>query len=135
VIEVHHVPTSFVHQQWAAVADHLAAALEHAHGDVTLDQLRADLGSNRAALYKWVDDGQVVGAAAVVFQNQRNARVAFVVAIGGRGVYSRAARDQFFELLRRGGATKVAGAMRDSMLRLNSRMGLKKKYIIAEADL
>jgi hypothetical protein len=134
-MKVDYVPTSFVQQQWHLVADHLSAALEYSHGDITLDQLRADLGSNRAALYKWVDDGQVVGAAAVVFQNQRNARVAFVVAIGGRGVFSRTARDQFFELLRRGGATKMAGAMRDSMVRLSTRMGLKKKYTIAEVDL
>lgn len=135
MIEVHHVPTSFVHQQWTSVAEHLAAALEYAQGDLTLDQLRADLGTNRLALYKWVDGVQTVGAAAVAFQNKPNARVAFVVAIGGRGVFDLHAWGRFCDLLRRAGATKVAGAMRDSMLRLTRRVGVRKKYSIGEVDL
>lgn len=135
MIEVQHVPTSFVHQQWPLVEAYLAAALEYSHGDITLDQLRAELGSSRLALYKWVDAGEVVGAAAVVFQNKPNARVAFVVAIGGRGVFDLRAWEGFCNLLRRTGATKVAGAMRDSMLRLTRRVGVRKKYTIGEVDL
>jgi len=134
-MKVDYVPTSFVQQQWHLVADHLAAALEHAHGDVTLDQLRAEIGGNRAALYKWLHGARVTGAAAVMFQNKPNARVAFVIAIGGRDVFDQDAWDQFCELLRRNGATKVAGSMRDSMVRLTRRVGMKKKYTIAEADL
>ena len=129
------MPTAFVQQQWPLVAHHLAAALEYAHGDLTLDQLRADLSANRMALYKAINDGKVMGAAAVSFQNQRNARVAFIVAIGGSGLANRTLCVQFFDLLRKNGATKVAGAMRESMVRLASRVGLKKKYVIAEADL
>ena len=134
MIEVHHVPTAFVHQQWASVAEHLDAALEHAtaSGELTIDQLRADLGQGRTALYRVVDDGKVVGAVAVVFQNQRNARVAFVVAIGGRWIAKRCAFDQFIELLRQAGATRIAGAGRDSIVRLWSRFGLQKKYTVFE---
>jgi hypothetical protein len=135
VIEVHHVPTPFVHQQWASVEAHLRAALEHAHGDLTIDQLRADLGQNRASLYRAVEDGQVVGAAAVVFQNQRNARVAFVNAIGGHWIAEHGVFDQFTALLRQAGATRIAGAGRDSIVRLWSRFGLQKKYTVFEGTI
>lgn len=134
MIEVHHVPTAFVHQQWASVAEHLDAALEHstASGELTIEQLRADLGQGRAALYRAVDGEKVVGAAAVVFQNQRNARVAFVVAIGGYWIAERGVFDQFTALLRQAGATRIAGAGRDSIVRLWSRFGLQKKYTVFE---
>lgn len=134
-MKVDYVPSSFVQQQWHLVGAYLAAALQYAHGDITLDQLRSDLSTNRMSLYKWLHGGRVTGAAAVVFQNKHNARVAFVVAIGGKDIFKQDAWDQFCELLRRNGATKVAGAMRDSMIRLTSRVGFKKKYTIAEADL
>jgi hypothetical protein len=137
MITVHHVPTHFVHKEWPLAAPFLNAALTHseASGEITLDQLRADLGQNRGALYTVVKDGAVVGAASVTFQNQRNARVAFVTAIGGRGLADREAAAQFFELLRRGGATRVAGAGRDSIVRLWSQLGLKKKYTVFEGEL
>lgn len=134
-MKVEYVPTAFIQQQWPLVERHLAAALEHAHGDLTIDQLRADLSANRMALYKFSLDGELKGAAAVSFQNQRNARVAFVTAVGGSGLTNESLRVQFFDLLRKNGATKVAGAMRESMVRLAGRMGLKKKYVIAEVDL
>jgi hypothetical protein len=137
MITVHHVPTHFVHKEWPLVAPFLEAALTHseASGEITLDQLRADLGQNRGALYTVVKDGLLVGAASVTFQNQRNARVAFVTAIGGRGLADREAAAQFFELLRRGGATRVAGAGRDSIVRLWAQLGLKKKYAVFEGEL
>jgi hypothetical protein len=64
MITVHHVPTHFVHKEWPLVAPFLEAALTHseASGEITLDQLRADLGQNRGALYTVVKDGLLVGA-------------------------------------------------------------------------
>jgi hypothetical protein len=137
MIEVRHVPTNFVHQWWPVVAPFLNAALTNpeASGETTLDQLRADLGQNRAALYAAQRSGVIIGAASVTFQNQRNARVAFITTLGGRGVVCQQAASQFFELLRRAGATRVAGAGRDSMVRLSARWGLKKKYTIFEGEL
>jgi hypothetical protein len=71
MITVHHVPTHFVHKEWPLVAPFLEAALTNpeASGDITLDQMRADLGQNRSALYMFVGDLGAVGAASVVFQN------------------------------------------------------------------
>ncbi len=129
------VPHTMVHQSWGHVEPHLASALEHSQGDITIDQLRADLGQNRVALYWAVDDGKVIGAAAVTFQNQRNARVAFVVAIGGRWIASKELAQQFFALLKSAGATRVSGVGRDSIVRLWERYGLRKKYTIFEAPL
>jgi hypothetical protein len=137
MITVHHVPTHFVHKEWPLVAPFLEAALTHseASGEITLDQLRADLGQNRGALYTVVKDGLLVGAASVTFQNQRNARVAFISCIGGKGLQSRQVFNQLFELFRRNGATRAAGAVRDSMVRWGARVGFKKKFTVVEAEL
>jgi hypothetical protein len=88
MITVRYVPTQYVHKEWPLVAHFLEAALTHseASGEITLDQLRSDLGQSRGALYTVTKDGALVGALSVTFQNQRNARVAFVTAIGGRGL-------------------------------------------------
>ena len=134
-MKVEYVPTSHVHQHWNAVSGFLTAALEYAGGEITLDQLRADLGQNRAALYKVTEDGKIIGAISVVFQNQRNARVAFVNAIGGRWIAKQEGFEQFAALLKQAGATHIAGAGRDAIVRLWDRLGLKKKYTVFEAAL
>lgn len=135
-MKVELVPTAFVHQQWALVEPFLSASLgEFASGEITIDQLRADLGQNRAALYRAEDENKTVGAASVVFQNQRNSRVAFINAIGGEWITASDAYAQFVVLLKAAGATHIAGAGRDSIVRLSSRLGLKKKYTVFEAAL
>jgi hypothetical protein len=134
-MKVEYVSTSFIHQQWEQVEPYLRAAFENpeASGEITIDQLRADLGQNRAALYKAIEGDEVIGAAAVTFQNQRNARVAFVLAIGGRWIAKPDGYAQFVALLKAAGATRIAGAGRDSTVRLWARFGLKKKYTVFEA--
>jgi hypothetical protein len=132
-MKVEYVPTNFVHQQWESVEKFLSAALEHACGDITIDQLRADLGQNRSSLYKVTEDGQVIGAISVVFQNQRNTRVAFINAMGGEWITKPEGVQQFTALIKQAGATRLAGAGRDSMVRLCERLGLKKKYTVFEA--
>jgi hypothetical protein len=132
-MKVEYVPTNFVHQQWESVEKFLSAALEHACGDITIDQLRSDLGQNRAALYKVTEDDQVIGAISVVFQNQRNTRVAFINAMGGEWITKPEGVQQFTALIKQAGATRLAGAGRDSMVRLCERLGLKKKYTVFEA--
>jgi hypothetical protein len=136
-LKVIQIPIAYVHQQWPVVQEYLNAALTHseASGEITLDQLRADLAQNRAVLYCATEEGRVCGAAAVTFQNQRNDRVAFVIAVGGVWIAVPGAFDQFSSLLKQAGATKIAGAGRDSIVRLWSRFGLKKKYTVFEADL
>lgn len=129
------VPHTMVHQWWPHVEEYLRAALEHSQGDLTIDQLRSDLGQNRLSLYRVADGERTIGAVAVAFQNQRNARTGFVVAIGGRWLASPDLVQQFFAQLRAAGATKVAGAGRDSIVRLWRRHGLREKYTIFEASL
>ena len=135
MITVRFVPTHFVHKEWPLVAPFLEPAMQYAQGDITLDQLRSDLGQGRSSLYIFVDDGEVVGAASVTFQNHRNTRVAFISCIGGKNLQSRQVFNQLFELFRRNGATRAAGAVRDSMVRWSARVGFKKKFTVVEAEL
>ena len=129
------VPTAFVHQHWALAEPHIAKAIEWANGDFTLDQLHADVGQGRAALY-WTKEGaEVLGAAVVSFQNNRNKRVAFVLAIGGNLMADQENFDQFAVLLKQAGATHVGGAGRPAIMRLWSRFGFKEKSILFERPL
>lgn len=128
------VPTSHVHQSWPLVEPFLSAALEWSNGDITLDQLRADLGQGRCALY-WARDDAVVGAAAVAFQNNRNKRVAFVLAMGGRLIADQENFAQFAALLKQAGATHIGGAGRPSTVRLWSRFGFKEKSVLFERSI
>jgi hypothetical protein len=135
-MKVEYVPTNFVHQQWDTVAKFLADALNQGgSAEMTLDQLRADLGQNRASLYKVTKEGFIIGATSVVFQNQRNARVAFINAMGGEWIATDEGFEQFKTLLKSAGATHVAAAGRDSIVRLSEKFGLKKKYTVFEAAL
>jgi len=128
------VPTAFVHQSWPLVESFLKDALEWSNGDMTLEQLRADLGQGRCALY-WAKNEAVVGAAAVAFQNNRNKRVAFVLAIGGRLIADRGNFEQFAALLKQAGATHIGGAGRPAIMRLWSRFGFKEKSVLFERSI
>ena len=128
------VPTNHVFQAWDSFEKYLADALVYAHGDITIDQLKADIGQGRATLCAFVDE-KPIGAAAIVFQNRRNSRVAFVLAIGGRGLLAPWCVEQFMALLKKEGATRVEGVGRDSIVRLWQRLGFRKKHTVFELAL
>ena len=126
------VPLAFVHQNWASVEPFITQASEWSNGDFTVDQLRADVGQGRAALY-WAKDGNVVSGAAIVsFQNGRNKRVAFVLSMGGHLITSQENFDQFVTLLKQAGATHISGSGRPSTGRLWSRFGFREKSVTYE---
>lgn len=130
------VPTRFVHQVWPQVEDFLASAMEYSQGDITLDQLRADLGVNRKALYIAIEENKTIGAMVVSFENRYNQRVAFVFAIGGTWVVTKEHWDQAKKLLKAEGATHVEGVGRASASRLYCKeLGFQQKYIVFGAEL
>ena len=130
------VGTAYFHQTWPQVEGFLAEALKWGEDDYTVEQAKANLASGDWLLVVAVDETNTIhGAAAVNFFNMPNARVAFVMAIGGKLISNQDTYKQFSALLKVYGATKIQGAARESIARLWTRYGFKERYRIVEAKL
>lgn len=130
-MKIQYVPLEYVNQTWPLVEHYIVAALEHAQGDYNADQAKVYLASGAWTLYVAVDDaGALHGAGAVQFNNMPNDRVAFVTALGGKLFTGQDTWQQFVDLLKSRGATRIEGAVRDSMARLWARYGAEEKYRI-----
>lgn len=130
------VPLNYVHQTWPLVESFLADALKWGDDDYTVEQAKVYLVSGDWLLVVATDeDNKVHGAAAIRFNNLPNARVAFVIAIGGKLISNKDTYEQFTALLKGYGATKIQGAARESIARLWTRYGFKERYRIVEAKI
>ena len=130
-MKIQYVPLEYVNQTWPLVEQYIASALEHGHGEYTPEQVKVYLSLGHWTLYVAMDDaGALSGAGTVSFNNMPNDRVAFVTTIGGRLFTSQETWQQFVELLKARGATRVEGAARESIARLWKRYGFEEKYRI-----
>jgi hypothetical protein len=128
-IEVVH-PDHFQYA-WPLAEQYITSALEHSCGEYTVEQAKVYLSNGVWMLCVAVDaDGTLRGAGAVQFNNMPNDRVAFVIAIGGKLFTSQDTWQQFVDILRSRGATRVEGAARESIARLWKRYGFEEKYRI-----
>lgn len=118
-----------MHGVWPQVENFVINSLLHSHGDVTLDEVKSHIMHGDWILYIAPEDGFSAcrGMAVVSLYNRINARVAYVVASGGRLLYDAETFAKFCELLKLHGATIMEANVRDSMLRLLSRRGAYKK--------
>lgn len=136
MLQVQLVPLSLVHKTWPLVDEYLEEALRWGEDDYTLEQVKVYITKGDWMLLVAVDEKQNIhGAAAVHIYNMPNDRVAFVVAMGGRLISSAETYEQFSNLLRSFGATKVQGVAREAVARLWKRFGFKERYILVEAKL
>jgi len=136
MLQVQLVPLSLIHKTWPLVDEYLEEALRWGEDDYTLEQVKVYITKGDWMLLVAVDEKQNIhGAAAVHIYNMPNDRVAFVVAMGGRLISSAETYEQFSNLLRSFGATKVQGVAREAVARLWKRFGFKERYILVEAKL
>jgi hypothetical protein len=130
------VLTAYVQQTWDMVKDFLDNGLEWGDDDYTLEQARLFLSRGDWLLIVAVDEQtKVHGATAVNFINMPNDRIAYVITMGGKLISNQATYEQFAQILKGYGATKVQGAARESVARLWTRFGYKERYRIVEAKL
>lgn len=132
-----HIPTHFVAQIWEKVCPFIANALEYAQDDYTLDQVKVYLSTGQWIMIVASNEiNEVVGASTITFHNYPNDRVAFVTTVGGKFISDTDTYNQFKEILKGFGATKIQGAARKSIARLwRTKLGFKERHIIVEAKI
>jgi hypothetical protein len=129
-MKLHTVDVGHIHRLWPEVESFVAAALEHADGDYTLESAKTLLAIGQWMLIVAVDEQKIHGAATVHLFNRPHDRVAFVTAISGRLISNKDTFEQLKQLLASYGATCIEGAARESIARLWSRYGFQEKYRI-----
>lgn len=119
---------------WPSVEAYFVAALEHAQGEYTLEQLQLMLTSGQWLLLVAVDaENAIHGAGAVHLFNRGAERVAYVKAVGGRLIVSDDSVAQVRALMKSLGATYMECAARPSAARLWQQYGLTPKYQVLGA--
>jgi hypothetical protein len=127
---------NYFHQTWPLVEKFIADALQWGSDDYTVEQAKALLSRGDWLLVVATDkENNIHGASAINFFNMPNDRIAFVIAIGGKLISNQDTYMQFSTLLKNYGATKIQGAVRESIARLWTRYGFKERYRIVEAKL
>lgn len=127
MVRVEVVPTTHVSTLWGAVRQFLEAAIDMGEGpaDYNIHHVQAYVTSGQWLLLVAVGEhNEVKGAATVSFINYPLNRIAFVTAIGGRGIVSREAFTQMRSILKQYGATKLQGFARPSIQRLYQGRGV-----------
>ena len=135
-LSVQLVPLSLIHTTWPLVEKFIEDALQWGEDDYTIEQAKVYITKGDWMLLVAVDEeGLIHGAAAVNIYNMPNARIAFVVAIGGRLISSDETYAQLCSLVKSFGATKIRGVARESIAKLWKRYGFEERYILVEAKL
>lgn len=133
---VKHVSCNYIPQVWPKVERYLARAMDYCAGEYTLDQVKVRLVDGTQHLLVAADGDEIRGACVIVFENYPNARIAFVVAIGGRLIANQDLYAQLEHWCRANGCTKIRGAAHESVARLwKQRFDYKEVYRIVERAL
>jgi len=134
-MKIQYVPIEWVNQTWPRVEKFVAAALEHAQGDYTVDQVKALVTQGTWMLLVAVDGDEIKGAGTINFYNRPNDRVAFISTIGGRLISNPDTFEQLKVFVLSQGATVIEGAARESIARLWTRYGFTEKHRIVGVKL
>jgi hypothetical protein len=135
-LAVKHIHTNYCAQTWPIVAPFIAEAHKYGGGDYSMDQIQMYVNLGNWVLLVAVDENNVVhGAGTVSFINYPTSRVAFFTTIGGRLISNQDTFNQLKTLLKSMGATKIQGAVRDSMARLLRRYSFVKRYTVVQSDI
>lgn len=126
---------NYLHQFWPVIGPMLERAMDHAHGEINLDQLKVYLSNGKYQLILFInDDDQIIGAVASEFINYPNDRCFYILAIGGRT--DKECVMQMFEFAKSQGATIVRGAAHKSVSRLwRMKYGFETIYYTVEKRL
>jgi translation initiation factor 1 (eIF-1/SUI1) len=129
MLEVGWIPVEGIETFWSEVEPFIARSCEESLGDLPLIELKEKLSVGEWTLivvYE-LDTAKIEGAVVVHIYDRVNDKVAFVTAIGGLFITNKHSFERLKELLRVFGATCIEGNVRDSVLKLLSKLGFEKK--------
>ena len=133
---VKQVPKELVKQVWSQANGYIENALKYAEDDYSLEQVKEYVSSGKWNLLIVIDEqNKLRGAITVVYSNYPNYRLAFITAIGGKWICDKESYQNFCEVLKANGATRIQGAARESVARLWRRLGFREKHIIVEREI
>lgn len=128
------VPINYIAQVWPKVGGFVSDAMAHAKGECNADQLKVQLMQGISQLMIYVDEGEIVGAVVLEWNNAPNDRIMFINAIGGKTSPEHTAL--MFDWARSQGATTVRGCARESVSRLwRMKYGFNEIYRMVERRL
>lgn len=129
MLEVGWIPVEGIETFWPEVEPFIARSCEESLGDLPLIELKEKLlaGEWTLIVVYELDTAKIEGAVVVHIYDRVNDKVAFVTAIGGLFITNEYSFERLKELLRVFGATCIEGNVRDSVLRLLSKLGFEKK--------
>ena len=132
-MNVNYVPQQYAAQTWPQIEQYVESAIEHCHGEYTIDQIKLLVCMGQWLLLVAVDEeGKIHGAATVSFINYPNDRVAFITFIGGKLISNQDTFQQMSNILKSNGATKVQGMARPAIARLWKRYGFEERSTLVE---
>jgi hypothetical protein len=134
-MHIEHIHPTRINQIWHLVADWLSSGSEFYDDNFELPQLRMALVSADQHLLVFMDGETPIGAATAAMTNYPNDRVAFITALGGKGVFNKegvACVDAWAKSM---GGTCVRAYVRESVARLSEQVGLERKCALVEFKL
>lgn len=133
------VNANYVHQTWPMVKPFVDDALNKGHDfpdwamQYNSDHVLQFLASGSWLLLVAVDEeSKIHGACTVSFLNYPMHRVAFVTTIGGKLISSDSTFEQFRQILKSHGATKIQGYCREAIVRLWKRYNFEPRNTLVE---
>ncbi len=129
-MNVQYVGTEHINIMWPTIEPFIKRVSDLAGSEYTTDQYKLRLIDGTWQALVFVDGGAIHGVIVVCFYNRPNARVGFVVCVGGKKIITNETWDQVRDYMRLNGATVIEGNVRKSVARLWSRFGGKEKYSV-----
>lgn len=136
-MRVQTISTEYVSQVWPNVVRYISSALKYSSGDYTAEQTKVYLSLGMWHMIVAINEAdKIQGVTVVQYVNRPNDRVAFIIAIGGKLISDPDTWNNFTDLVRANGATKVEGAARKAIARLWAlKFNFTEKYRIVEVSL
>lgn len=128
-LRLQQVPPEAYEAVWPKAVAFILDALEHAHDEMTVEQVRFLLAKKEVVLLVMVDpeDLAIHGAVVISLKDYANFRVGFILAAGGHGPTTQKQMYQDLELYAKTmGCRYIEGNVRPSIARLLRRVGFEE---------
>lgn len=128
------VPIQYISQAWEKCGHMIEAAMAHAKGECTAEQLKIYLIQGQHELMVFLEGTEIVGAVEFMYNNTPNDRIFYINAIGGKTTKEHT--EQMFQFAKANGCTTVRGCARESVARLwRQKYDFESIYIMVEKRL